>query len=342
MGPPGLQGPVGPQGPPAGAPLALSMVGSGSRRRYSQGFLMPGAPLYADSNAFKFITLPPELAGQAYILTADADKGSTASPSVTFSVNRPAFIYVLRDSKGTSAQGGKSPAWLSNGFVKQDYTVTVSDPMGTMTVYKSGLPLTGLVQLGGNGAAPSAGYEHNYVVVVAASESHASPDGMGEPALRISGGTGGNQEFTGSMGFGFNVTQAVYVLDLGVFDPLPEGVAINGTLSCRLYNGATGALVAEQYFNAENPGDLQGGTLFKALRQPLLLPAGFRGVIAADGYGPGLKNGNSEGAAAAWPFDASGKIVFDGDALFGEKGQMPDEVAGPPGNRFAAANFKYI
>jgi hypothetical protein len=34
-------------------------------------------------------------------------------------------------------------------------------------------------------------------------------------------------------------------------------------------------------------------------------------------YGPGLKNGNSEGAAAAWPFDASGKIVFDGDALFG-------------------------
>jgi hypothetical protein len=38
---------------------AGEQVGSGSRRRYSQGFLMPGAPLYADSNAFKFITLPP-------------------------------------------------------------------------------------------------------------------------------------------------------------------------------------------------------------------------------------------------------------------------------------------
>lgn len=39
--------------------LGGRQVGSGSGRRYAQGFLMPGAPLYADSNAFKFITIPP-------------------------------------------------------------------------------------------------------------------------------------------------------------------------------------------------------------------------------------------------------------------------------------------
>jgi len=342
MGPAGLQGPVGPPGPPSNAPLALTMLGSASGRRYQQGFLVAGAPLYSDTTAFKFIAIPPELSGQAYVMTADADKGSSQNPAVTFSVNRPSFIFVLRDLKGTSEGGGKSPAWLSNGFVKQAYTVKVSDPLAEMAVYKSGLPLTGLVQLGGNGAPPSIGYEANYVVAVAAAEDHASPEGMGEQALRISAGTGGNQEFDGSMGFAFNATQSVYILDLGVFDPMPEGAPLNGTLSCRLYNMLTGALLAEQYFNAENPGDLTGATLYKALRQPLLLPAGFRGVITADGYGPGLKNGNSEGAAPSWAFDTSGKILFDGDALFGEKGKMPDKVAGPPGNRFAAANFKFI
>ena len=52
---------------------------------------------------------PQELSGQAYVMTADADKGSVRSPAVTFSVNRPSFIFVLRDLKGTSEGGGKVP-----------------------------------------------------------------------------------------------------------------------------------------------------------------------------------------------------------------------------------------
>jgi hypothetical protein len=87
---------------------------------------------------------------------------------------------------------------------------------------------------------------------------------------------------------------------------------------------------------------MQGGALFKALRQPVKLPAGFKGVLAADGYGPDFMNGNSEGAAPVWTFNNDGgKVTFGGDALFGAKGLMPDEVAGPPGNRFAAATMRY-
>ena len=39
-----------------------------------------------------------ELAGQAYVLTANADKGATRNPSVTFSVSRPAYVFV-RDER---------------------------------------------------------------------------------------------------------------------------------------------------------------------------------------------------------------------------------------------------
>jgi len=53
-------------------------------------------------------------------------------------------------------------------------------------------------------------------------------------------------------------------------------------------------------------------------------------------------NGNSEGAAPAWSFNNDGgKVTFGGEALFGAKGAMPDQVAGPPGNRFAAATMRY-
>ena len=42
-----------------------------------------------------------------------------------------------------------------------------------------------------------------------------------------------------------------------------------------------------------------------------------------------MKNGNSEGAAPSWSFDNDGgKITFGSDALYGEKGEMPSEVAG--------------
>lgn len=286
--------------------------------------------------------MPSELAGQPYILTADSDKAETGSAVLKFSVNRPCYVYILRDSRGTAEGGGEPPAWLSNGFLKlEDQKVDVSDEdMVSMVVYRSGMAMSGQITLGGNGDPPSTGYEHNYVVVVAPAEEHAS-EGTGVVALSIPSETGGTEGYEGSMGFSFHVNAPIFVMDLGVFNP--GGAApLPNALSCRLYNMETGELIAQQAFTQENRGDAQGGSLFKALRQPVQLPAGFKGVLAADGYGPEFMNGNSEGAAPVWTFNNDGgKVTFGGDALFGAKGAMPDEVAGPPGNRFAAATMRF-
>jgi hypothetical protein len=245
------------------------------------------------------------------------------------------------DSRGPAEKGGEPPAWLSNGYVKLDEKAEVSDSgMGEMVVYRSGMQVSGLVTVGGCADPPSQGYEHNYVVAVAPAQEHAT-DGTGTVALSIPGETGGTEGYEGSMGFSFTVNAPIFVLDLGVFDPV-GAAPLTTVLSCRLYNMETGELLAQQAFSQTNRGDLKGGALFKALRQPVQLPAGFKGVLAADGYGPDFMNGNSEGAAAAWTFNNDGgKVTFGGDALFGAKGEMPDEVAGPPGNRFAAATMLY-
>jgi hypothetical protein len=111
--------------------------------------------------------------------------------------------------------------------------------------------------------------------------------------------------------------QPIFILDLGVFDPLGDA-PIPTTLSCRLYDQTSGLLMAEVAFTAENSGDREGSALFKALRQPLALPPGFKGVLAADGYGPGIKNANSEGASPVWTFNnAEGKVQFGTEALYG-------------------------
>lgn len=71
-------------------------------------------------------------------------------------------------------------------------------------------------------------------------------------------------------------------------------------------------------FTPENGGDRDGAGRFKALRQPLSLRAGFKGVLAADGYGPTVKNGNSEGAAPTWTLNTdAGKVDYGTEALFG-------------------------
>jgi hypothetical protein len=344
-GPAGIQGLQGVQGPPGGPtadPLRIQEIDSVTGTRLKVGFLDVGKPLYSDDEDITFTSVPAEIAGQPYIMTADSDKGETGSAALKFTLNRPAYIYILFDSRGTADGGGEPPAWVSNGFMKlEDDKAEVSDDeMGFMAIYKSGMAMSGQVTLGGNADPPSTGYGHNYVVAVAPAEEHAT-EGTGVVALSIPSETGGTEGYEGSMGFSFTVNAPVFILDLGVFNP-GGSAPLPTTLSCRLYNMETGELIAQQAFSQTNRGDAKGGALYKALRQPVQLPEGFKGVLAADGYGPDFMNGNSEGAAPTWTFNNDGgKITFGGDALFGAKGEMPDEVAGPPGNRFAAATMRF-
>ena len=296
MGEQGPRGPEGPAGGPSSAPLSISEIDAISGAAYKTGYLAAGQLLYSDNDEIKFESVPAEISGQPYILTANEDKGLSGTTELVFHVNRPCFVYVLRDIRGTAAGGGQPPSWLANGFVKLDSVVEVSDSvsrngcdwlscvifshqdMGSMAIYKSGMAMSGRISLGGNGAPPSVGYENNYVVVVAPSEEHAT-SGVGVIGLKIPADTEGNEAYEGSMGFSFTVNSPIYVMDLGVFNPLGSA-PLPGTLSCRLYNMQTGELIAQQAFTEENRGDMKGGALYKALRSPVQLPAGFQAVIA--------------------------------------------------------------
>ncbi len=64
-------------------------------------------------------------------------------------------------------------------------------------------------------------------------------------------------------------------------------------------------------------------------------------VHEADALTPAA--GNSEGQAPAWTFDTGGgKVTYGAEALFGAAGEMPTEVSGTPGNRFAAASMRFV
>uniref|UniRef100_A0A6U2I4D9 Uncharacterized protein n=1 Tax=Hemiselmis andersenii TaxID=464988 RepID=A0A6U2I4D9_HEMAN len=344
LGQAGIPGPPGPQGTATPGNLAFSSLVARSGTP-TTGFMKVGAALYSSprsATSITFRSVPAILSGQPYILTKKTRYSSRRSDELQFDVNRPSYIYVLLDSRSTSEKGGQAPGWISSGFTKLADKVEVSDAdMGEMVVYKSGMPVSGTVTLGGARATPASGARANYVVVAVPAKEHGTV-GMGTVAVSIPAGTEGTEAFEGSMGLTFKVLQPIHVLDLGVFNPL-GAAELPVTLSCRLYNAETGALMAETAFTGDNKGDPEGGMLFKALRQPITLPAGFKGVLAADGYGPTFKNGNSEGNAPAWALNSDGgKVEYGSEAIFGTKGAMPTEVSGPPGNRFAAATMRFM
>jgi hypothetical protein len=92
-----MQGLAGRQGPPGGptlAPLRISEIDSVSGTQLKTGFLHVGADLYTDDDGITFKSVPVEVAGQPYILTADSDKGLTGASALTFTVNIYVYIYI--------------------------------------------------------------------------------------------------------------------------------------------------------------------------------------------------------------------------------------------------------
>ena len=67
--------------------------------------------------------------------------------------------------RAAAAEGGQPPAWLGNGFIKlEDIAKVDVAPAWTFAVYRSAMPMSGQITLGGNAAPPSIGYQalHTY------------------------------------------------------------------------------------------------------------------------------------------------------------------------------------
>ncbi len=157
-------------------------------------------------------------------------------------------------------------------------------------------------------------------------------------AYVVEAGTVGSQAFGGALGMDFNVLRAVQVTRLGVFDDSSDGLFL--TINARLYDRTTRLVVAELTFTPEDSGELIGGSRFKTLSQPILLPTGFQGTMAASGYGGDERNGN--GVVGRSVFTAGGSLVFVGTSAYdANPAAYPGTADGGPANRYAAGTFYF-
>lgn len=154
----------------------------------------------------------------------------------------------------------------------------------------------------------------------------------------------GNQgNFGGSLGMDFNVDRPVQITQLGVFDEYSDGLSL--TLHAAIWDRKTTNELVNLEFTPEEPGDLVGGSRFKTLSTPLVLPAGFQGTIVAYGYGALERLFNTGNR----PEDVAQLQTFDGASLTfvglgrwaATPGAFPDTADGGPANRYAAGTFYF-
>ena len=161
-------------------------------------------------------------------------------------------------------------------------------------------------------------------------------------AYIVPAGTSGNQQHSGPLGMDFDVNQQVTITSLGAFDDGSDG--LNRTLVVQLYDRDSPAqALANLTFAPDSPGMLVGGSRFKALDIPLVLPTGFHGCIVAEGYGVGESNGNCTAGAPIWVTDTGlGLLSFVGLGRWSTtSGAYPTNLDSGPANRYAAGTFEF-
>ena len=161
----------------------------------------------------------------------------------------------------------------------------------------------------------------------------------GQVSYIVNAGQTGNQQHPYNLGMDFDVNTTVTITHLGVFDEGSDG--LTRPLIATLYNRADSTIVAQLNFPVGATGTLIGGSRFLALPSPIVLPAGFVGVISAEGYGAGEQNGN--GMGIPWSTNsAGGALTFVGGGRYSlAPGVYPANGDGGPANRYAAGTFLF-
>jgi hypothetical protein len=160
-------------------------------------------------------------------------------------------------------------------------------------------------------------------------------------AYKVQPGVHGNQAYGGALGMDFDVTAAITITRLGVFDDGSDGLTV--PLTARIFDRDSLAELALVSFARDDPGALIDGSRFKALDPPLDLLEGFHGTVSGSGYGGGERNGNQgvsplDGLSTD---DGGCRLSFVGGGRFGnDPNAFPDMVDGGPENRYAAGTFE--
>ncbi len=148
-------------------------AGSGKQYKVGDGGLKIGTVYYID-RTYVVNTIPEELDGALWIMTANDDKNSIGKDFHSFTVNVPVIVWLAHDSRGEEEKGGKPPEWLSekNGWEKHpDMKIDVTDAnMGFFILWSKSFN-KGEIKLGGNADPPASGQGSNYIVLLTPGKS---------------------------------------------------------------------------------------------------------------------------------------------------------------------------
>lgn len=278
-----------------------------------------GVAAYA-AGTFVYQTTAPQVPGQPVIATTPGD----GSVTITWDpIEEPLPAASYRVLRGPAADG---PFTQLAELSETSYTDTTAE---------NGTPVWYVVRaVAGNGSVgPDS--DPQAALPYALAENH-------HLAYLSPYGLPGNQAFAGSLGMDFDVQNPIIVKRLGVFDDNSDGMGL--VITVRLYDRDSEQERAMLEFTPEEPGDPIGGMRFKALPSPLELPAGFHGVIAAEGYGAEERLLNSHGVPedVVWTLDdGAGSINFVGSSRYGDAGSFPAGLDAGPAARYAAGTFEY-
>lgn len=143
-------------------------VASGKQYKLGDKGIDVGTVYYID-RSYVVNTIPKDLKGSTFIMTANDDKNSTGAEFLKFTVNTNVEVWLAHDSRGEKEKGGIPPEWLSekNGWTKHpDMIMEVSDTNMGFFIFWSKEFKKGQVTIGGNADPPAAGQGSNYIVLI--------------------------------------------------------------------------------------------------------------------------------------------------------------------------------
>ena len=123
---------------------------------YRVATLAQDAALYTD-RPYRLLEAPVELAGEAFLQTANDDADFADGVSVQVELKYPATLFLCDDGRGD-----RPPAWMGDDWQATELTLAATDPK-FMRVYRREVP-TGTVTLGSNLDGVN-GRKSNYILI---------------------------------------------------------------------------------------------------------------------------------------------------------------------------------
>ena len=187
-------------------------------------------------------------------------------------------------------------------------------------------------------------------------DAESVPGTISEIAYQIEEGVIGNQNFEGPLGMDFIVDKPIQIIELGAFDSESDGLLQPITIELWSRDDAETPddfaddsgieILAALEFPDEDSGELDGGSRFLSLEQPVVLLPGNYSIVGW-GYGvdePNYNLGGRFGEDEGFFLSDLDFISFVGGSRFGDAatvGEFPTSIDGGPENRYGAGTFRY-